>query len=160
MSASAYELLALAMRYWFILLMGFIVVFLVVAMRREWRIEQAVEKELKPYTGDCALVLLSDEDDALPVGTAYPLQGDASLGSGRGCDIRIKSGSLEREHALLRAEHGRVFVFATGKGLVAVDGKPVKRNGRRIKAGQRLQIGGLVFTVKFDAEEEPWQEES
>ena len=46
MNASVYELLALAMRYWFIALMAAIVFLLAQSFLREWRIEKAVQRRI------------------------------------------------------------------------------------------------------------------
>lgn len=159
LNASVYELLALAMRYWFIALMAAIVFLLAQSFLREWRIEKAVQRRIASAASLYALRLVSSEDRRLEAGLYLPLEGDVLLGSGRGCDLRLKTRSLQRRHLVLRPERDGVLLFPEGNALVAVEGERVRKLGKLLP-GQRMQAGGLLFELRAQGEEEedgPWQ---
>ncbi len=154
MNASVYELLALAMRYWFIAILGVIVFLLIQSLVREWRIERAVQRRIASAPSALFLLLVSSEDKRLRPGLAFPLDGDTLLGSGRGCDLRLKTRTLKKRHLVLHLEETQVTVIPEGGAFAAVDGQQITRRSALLPH-QRLQAGGLIFElVQTDAQEE------
>lgn len=81
-------------------------------------------------------------------GTAYPLfVGEARLGRGAECELRIDDDSLPRVAARLRAsaEGCEVEAVATRPPL-AVNGRPVERAA--LEDGDRLRLGGLELEFR------------
>ena len=146
MNASLYELLALAMRYWFIALLGLIVFLLAQSFIREWRIERAVQRRIADAAYLFALRLVSSEDKRLKRGTRLYLEGDSLLGRSRGCDLCLHTRALQRRHLVLHPERDRVLLYPEGSALVSIDGEHVRR-GDELKPHQRVQVGGLVFEL-------------
>ena len=147
MNASLYELLALAMRYWFAALLALIVFLLTQSFVREWRIEKAVQRRIADTAATLGLRVLSSEDRRVQRGLLLPLDGDSLLGSGGGCDLRLRTRALRRRHLVLRVEKDQVYLYPEGSALVTADGQRVRR-GDTLLPGQNMQAGGLVFRLE------------
>lgn len=65
------------------------------------------------------------------------------LGSGRGCDLRLKTRSLQRRHLVLRPERDGVLLFPEGSALVAVEGERVRKLGKLLPANGCRRAGAL-----------------
>lgn len=102
MSSEAYELLAMLMRYIFVVLGAVILLRVIFQLRRDSR---AHKKEMKQLP-DAGLV---GEVVDLDTGKSHPLPREGLMGSGSACDIRLKRRGVRRKHAL--------FSFVDGKGL-------------------------------------------
>jgi pSer/pThr/pTyr-binding forkhead associated (FHA) protein len=76
-------------------------------------------------------------------------QEEAIIGRQKGCQIRIPSSTVSRQHCLLRFRDG----YLTAEDLDSVNGTFL--NGERItgrevvRPGDRLKIGPLVFVAKY-----------
>lgn len=121
MSSDAYELLAMLMRYVFIAL-GAVILFR--ALRQMRKDARAHKKEMKQLP-DAGLI---GEVVDLDTGKSQPLPREGLMGSGSGCDIRLKRRKVRRRHVL--------FAFVEGKGL-------------RIKPhlGSRVAMEGVEITA-------------
>ena len=121
MSGEAYELLAMLMRYVFVVLGVVIVLRVYRQLRRDSR---AHKKEMKQLP-DAGLV---GEVVDLETGKSHPLPREGLMGSGSACDIRLKRRGVKRKHAL--------FAFVEGKGLRIMPhlGSRVEMEGVRIKS--------------------------
>lgn len=121
MSGEAYELLAMLMRYIFVVL-GVLILFRVYRQLR--RDSRAHKKEMKQLP-DAGLV---GEVVDLDTGKSHPLPREGLMGSGSACDIRLKRRGVKRKHAL--------FAFVEGKGLRIMPhlGSRVEMEGVRIKS--------------------------
>lgn len=144
MANEAYEILALAMRYVFVLLGA-----LVVLRSYRWLLKdhRAHKKEMKRLP-DAGLV---GEIVAMDTGRAYPLPREGTVGSAHGCDIYLKRDGIRRLHATLR--------FTDGKGLrviphknadVLVDGEPAEGNVYALH-GSVLDLNGCLLRVRLFA---------
>ena len=144
MADSAYELLALAMRYVFVLAGALLL----------WRAFRWMRRDARQYQRDMRALpdagLVGEVVD-LRTGQAQPLPREGTIGSSRECDIRVKDTGVKRNHAL--------FTFEDGKGLRIVPrlGARVLLNGREIGGsgyalhGTRLQLGGAELRVRLFA---------
>lgn len=144
MSEGAYELLALLMRYVYVLI-GVLILWR--ALRWMRRDAQAYKKEMKSLP-DAGLV---GEMVNLKTGQAQPLPREGIIGSSRSCDIRVKSAGVRRIHAR--------FEFVEGKGLcvipgwrcrVGLSGTEIKHRGYALH-GTQLQLGGAQLRVRLFA---------
>lgn len=100
MGEAAYELLALGLRYWFLLLIALTLLRAAWLMRGDWREYRRLMRQL-PDAG-----LIGELVD-LRNGKAQPLPREGLIGSGRACDIRI-AGLRRREME---------FIFRPGLGV-------------------------------------------
>ena len=109
MSANAYELLALAMRYVFAGLMLLIVL-------RAWRISAidsrraARLRKLSPDTGIIGEMLVVNGSERARPGMHYPVTLEGSIGSGRRSDIRVRHSSVRSRHAIFQMTDNGLFV--------------------------------------------------
>jgi len=84
----------------------------------------------------------------------FPLQRDVTvIGRGEKCDLQIPLVSVSRRHCelLLDAESLKVKDLASSNGTY-VNNKRV--NETSLKAGDRLVVGPIVFTVQIDGQPE------
>ncbi|MDR3085599.1 MAG: FtsW/RodA/SpoVE family cell cycle protein [Christensenellaceae bacterium] len=147
MLESAYEILSLTLRYWFIALLLAALFLLLRLFLRELRIFRAIDREIEQSGQGFALRLLSDPGRLLPQGSLFPLKGEMLLGSGRGADLRIESESLFAQHVLLRTEGEGLALEPVGNALVAVSGEELGKRGLA-RMGDELQIGELLFRLE------------
>lgn len=109
MSANAYEVLALAMRYVFAGLMVLIVLrgmrITVVDSRRARRL-----RRLSPQTGIVGEMVVLDGSERAKRGMRYPVTLEGAVGSGRNADIRIRHSSVRPRHAVFLMTDEGLFV--------------------------------------------------
>lgn len=144
MGEAAYELLALGLRYWFILLVVLTIVRAVLLM---WGDKRAWSKALRRLP-DAGLV---GEVVNLDTGKGQPLPREGLLGSGRNCDIRVP--------ALRRRE--MEFVFRPGLGLKLIplhrrqdallDGEPLNPKDSFALHGTVLELRGIPLRFRLFA---------
>ncbi len=144
MSGSAYELLAMLMRYVFVLIGALIVWRSFCWLRRDAR---AYQREMRALP-DAGLV---GEIVNLTTGEGQPLPREGTIGSSRESDIRVRGRDVMRTHAR--------FEFVEGKGLrviparhafMLMSGQELTRPGFALH-GTQLQIGDDVLRVRLFA---------
>lgn len=141
---TAYELLALGMRYVFLLLLLLLLLRAAFLMRKEQRSYRRTLRQLP----DAGLV---GEVVDLDTGKGYPLPREGMLGSGRSCDVRLL-GLRRREVE---------FVFRQGLGLRLIpihqkhhgllDGEALGRKPAYALHGTVLEIRGLRLRFRLFA---------
>ena len=122
MSSDAYEILSLAMRYVFTLLLLLIVVRGYLWLLRDHRAHQKEKRNL-PDAGLVGEIVLTD------TGKAYPLPREGTIGSSHACDIFVKRPGGRRLHA--------AFQFVDGKGVYVV---PHRR--ARVELDEEIVVTG------------------
>jgi len=155
MSANAYELLALAMRYVFAGLMILIVL-------RAWRltaVDSARAKKLRrlsPETGIIGEMLVTEGGEKAKPGMRYPVTLEGTLGSGKGADIRVRHSSVRRRHAYYMMTDDGLFIRGHASARVGMDGQWMRElmmhDGEEIRIG-RVELM-LVLTGADAAPEE------
>lgn len=154
MHAEAYSLLVLASRYWFVALVLFIVGQLIYICYREARIGAFISHSISRLGTDtpAALYLISDEDHQLEVGLRLPLQAESIIGSSRRCDLFLRHGSLNRQHAVFKVTPEEVTVRPIGNALVSVNGE-LQRSETSVFPGDIVQLGGLLLRLGREDDE-------
>lgn len=156
MSANAYEVLALAMRYVFAALMVLIVI-------RAWRIS-AVDSQrakklrrLSPDTGIIGEMLVVNGSERARPGMRYPVTLEGTIGSSRRADIRVRHSSVGSRHAYYQMTEEGLFVrghahcrIRNGAGEVLRE--MVLSDGDILRVGQVALM--LVLTDGGNAPEE------
>lgn len=156
MSANAYEVLALAMRYVFAALMVLIVL-------RGWRIS-AVDSQrarklrrLSPETGIIGEMLVVDGGERARPGMRYPVTLEGTIGSGRRADIRVRHSSVSGRHAYYQMTDAGLFVRGHAHSRVR-DGAGTPLRELVLDDGDILRVGRvslmLVLTEGGSAPEE------
>ena len=156
MSANAYELLALAMRYVFAALMVLIVL-------RAWRITSvdsrraARLRRLSPDTGIIGEMLVVNGSERARPGMRYPLTLEGAIGSGGRSDIRIRHSSVRSRHAIFMMTDEGLFVRGHASARIR-DGRGHLARQLVLHDGEILRIGEvalmLVLTEADNAPEE------
>lgn len=156
MSANAYELLALSMRYVFIALMLLIVI-------RAWRITMvdrrraARLRKLSPDTGIIGEMLVVNGGERARPGMHYPLTLEGSVGSGRRCDVRVRHSSVRSRHAIFQMTDEGLFVRSHAQARIR-DGHGRAARELLLQDGDILRLGDvalmLVLTDAGSAPEE------
>jgi len=156
MSANAYELLALAMRYVFAGLMLLIVL-------RAWRISAidsrraARLRKLSPDTGIIGEMLVVNGGERAKPGMHYPVTLEGTIGAGRRSDIRIRHSSVRSRHAIFQMTDEGLFVRGHASARIR-DGHGRTARQLVLKDGDILRIGDvalmLVLTEADSAPEE------
>lgn len=143
MNSQAYQLIALGARYLFVFL-AFLIVFRAgLSLLSEHRSRKKKLRNL-PDAGMVGEMRDIDND------RAYPLPREGTLGSGRGCDIRLRG--LRRRHIN--------FSFVEGKGLlltpchtrseILLNHAPIRKGGYALH-GALMQVGGYTLRIRLFA---------
>lgn len=144
MAAAAYEILALIMRYVFVLI-GFIIVWR--SFRWLRRDARAYQKELRALP-DAGMI---GEMVNLHTGQAQPLPHEGSIGSSGNCDIRLKEDGVRRCHARFEFEEGKgLKIMPVRRSMVVLSGVQVQKAGYALH-GTQLQLGGALLRVRLFA---------
>lgn len=125
MDSHAYQLLSLGARYLFVFGIFMIVLRAGLILLSEHRRRK---KRLRSLPDAGMVGEMCDIDS----GKSYPLPREGVLGSGRGCDIRIRG--LKRRHAN--------FAFVDGKGLLIT---PCHHRSTLLLDGQSIRKGGYAL---------------
>lgn len=145
MSANAYEILALAMRYVFAALMVLIVL-------RAWRItaidSQRAKKlrRLSPETGIIGEMLVTDGGERAKPGMRYPVTLEGSIGSSPRSDIRVRHSSVRRRHAYFQMTDDGLFVRGHAGARVRRNHGNLERE-LLLRDGEVLQLGRVSLLL-------------
>lgn len=122
MSAEAYELLALAMRYVFAFLMVLIVL-------RAWRLT-AVDsararklRRLNPETGIIGEMMVLEGGEKARPGMRYPVTLEGTIGSAPRADIRLRHSSVRRRHAYYMMTDDGLFIRGHAGARIGSQGR-------------------------------------
>lgn len=143
MSSELYELIALGMRYWFVVL-----ALLIVWRAARWALldQREHRRTLRalPYAG------LMGEIVNLNTGEGMPLPREGLLGSGKGCDVRLK-GLRKREFEFaLHEGRGVLLRPCHRQHQIQLDGHPLSP-GEHALHGARLELPGYQLRVRLFA---------
>ncbi len=154
MSANAYEILALAMRYVFAALMLLIVL-------RAWRItaidSQRAKKlrRLSPETGIIGEMLVTEGGERAKPGMRYPVTLEGSIGSSARSDIRVRNSSVRRRHAYYQMTDDGLFVRGHASARVRRNHGNLEREVL-LRDGEILQLGKVsLLLVLSEADSVP-----
>ena len=153
MSANAYELLALCMRYVFAALMVLILV-------RAWRItlvdgHRATKlRRLSPETGIIGEFLVMDGHERSRNGMRYPVILEGSIGSGRRADIRLRSSSVKSSHAVFHMTEDGLYIRGRARCKLRDGfGRSVKE--LTLRDGDLITIGSVRLMLVFSGTDAP-----
>lgn len=150
MSEGAYELLALAARYWFVVLIALVVFRGAHVCAADNRRNRALRGRSAGSVGE--FLIIRDENRRRLEGKRFSVPVEGILGSARVADVRIRSRAVARRHLWLKYADGYLTVRALGRASFSA---PRTADGRFVLCdGDELQIGPLTLTlVLYDAQE-------
>ena len=102
MSSEIYQTVAFGMRYWFILIIGLMLLTLILVSRSEYRERKAVMGEVGQYIG--YLEIIGGADDVL--GERIGIMKENLVGNSRSADIVIADPSVHKNHAMINRKRG------------------------------------------------------
>lgn len=144
MAASAYELLAMLMRYVFVLLGALIV----------WRSFRWMSRDARAYRQEMRTLPdagLVGEIVNLATGEGQPLPREGTIGSSWDSDIRIKDSQALRTHARFEFEEGKgLKVIPARRAYMLLSGQELRGPGYCLH-GTPLQIGNTTLRVRLFA---------
>ena len=154
MSANVYEILALAMRYVFAVLMVLIVL-------RAWRVSivdsrRATKlRRLSPDTGVIGEMLVTVGGERAKPGMRYPVTLEGTIGSARRADIRVRHFSVRSRHAIYQMTDEGLFVRGHANARIRDrHGRPARE--LLLQDGDVLRIGQVaLMLVLTDGGNEP-----
>ena len=144
MPEEAYEILSLFMRYVFLLLGIAAVLRAFRWLYREHRVHKRQLKRL-PDAGYVGELTVPD------TGKHWPLPAEGTLGSGAGCDIRVKGKGLRRLHCTFRYVKGRGLEVTPVRGAETLLDRAAARPGRYALSGSTIEAGQCLFEVRLFA---------
>ena len=145
LTANAYELLALAMRYVFAAL-----ILLIVA--RAWfgasvdSQRAARLRRLSPDTGIIGELLVTDGGERARTGMRYPLTLEGTIGSSRRADIRVRHHSVRGRHAIYQMTDEGLYVRGHANKRVG-DGDGNFARELLLRDGEVLRVGGVALML-------------
>ncbi len=158
------ENLAYMLRYVFALLVVLTAVLLLNAAVSEFR--GGIKRNLRPTFGYFLITMTPANSPRHPV-KSLPLFHTTMVGSGRNCDIRLKSGAISRRHGLIYVYDGDWFIRPHKRNnFISIEGIPITeptplRNHDRITFGDtslifvdekaETEAAGLPYTITTDS---------
>ena len=150
LSPEIYEIVSLAARYWFAAL-GALIIW------RAWRCIVSDNRHAKilrdwtPQTGAIGELLITQGSGGARRGTRFSLLKECLIGSGRACDIAVKSPGVMKRHAMMELREGGLLVSAMHGARVGINGAELSRQVF-IRDGETLNLGGAGLRLTlYDA---------
>lgn len=144
MAESAYELLAMLMRYVFVLIGALIV----------WRSFRWMNRDARAYRREMRSLPdagLVGEMVNLETGEGQPLPREGTIGTAWDADIRVKDRQALRTHARFEFEEGKgLKVIPARRAYMLLRGQEMRAPGYALH-GTPLQIGNTVLRVRLFA---------
>lgn len=142
MSAELYEVLAFAMRYWFIIVFAVILIAVAMVSFSEYRQRRFVMREVGRYIG----YLEIEEGPEELIGERIGIEAENSIGRSRRASICIEDRSLNKTHALLYKQDGRVYLSPMASGLAKINGRKASRT-HVVKSGDIINLGDIEMRL-------------
>ncbi len=144
MQDTAYELLSMGMRYFFILLLLFLLFRAFGLMRRDSRAWRRTLRQLPDAGLVGELVDLSE-------GRGYPLPREGVIGSGRSCDIRLPGLKRRELEFIFRPGQGMRLISLHSRNPALLDGERLFRGNDFALHGTMLELRGLTCRFRLFA---------
>ena len=151
MSSSAYEIAALAMRFWFAALTVYLLFRTVSAVLRDYGNQRRLRKAEISSIGVLEVVEPSKDAKGRPhplYGRRYPLRKENRIGSARSSDIRIKAKGIEPSQASIYQKGNRIMLadFGGRRG-VYLNGVRVGKEEKALVSGDEIIIANVVLVL-------------
>ena len=144
MASEAYELLALLMRYVFVLIGALVL----------WRAYRWMRRDARNYRREMRALPdagLVGEIVDLKTGRSQPLPREGDMGTSRECDIRVKGNGVLRHHCRFAFEEGKgMLITPSRRGKVFMGGQKMAGPGHALH-GTQLQLGDAQLRVRLFA---------
>ena len=142
MTASVYEAVAFAMRYWFIIAMAVILIAVVSASVKEYRSRKYVIKRMEEFLG--YLEIVGGPEDL--IGTKFGICDENIIGSSSRSDIIIEDKSVKKAHAILYRRGDSLLLSTVNKSETYVNDRPAER-AYTLKTGDIISVGNVDMCI-------------
>ncbi len=155
MSGSAYEIAALAMRFWFTALMVFLLWRIIRAVLRDYSAQRTAKKADTGYSLGMLEVVGPELDDRGKIhplyGRRFALKRENRIGRAASADIRIRHGKIAPYQASIFQKGNRVLLTDFGgKHGVFLNGGRIGEDTPLVD-GDEIEIGGVEFVLHLMA---------
>lgn len=152
MPANLYEILSLAMRYWFALL-GVLIILRAYVWLVHDRSDQHRRRRSLPDAGCVGELLVLSGSDELPADASVPVLWEGTLGFVRGCDMVIPVPGVAHTHLYCTFEEGKGLYVEPRRGCSClVDGEEVydRRSAKQhpLRHGSVLEVGSARLQLR------------
>lgn len=151
MYANAYDIVASSMRYFFLLLIIYILLRLVQHSFSEFRAVQQIKKRVRSVSPGYLEALLPEEF----LGRRFPLGRENTIGRSKRCNISIPLPSLAPTHAFIYEKKGGLYIsdYGSRQGVLLNDER-IGRHEEYLYTEDKLQFGGFICVLHLSGEEE------
>ena len=152
MTKEIFETASIGMRYWFILVIGFMLFALIYVSVAEFRQRKNVMGEVGKYIG--YLEIVGGADDVL--GRRIGIMEENMVGSSIHADIVIHKPGIKKNHAMLYRKDGRLMLMPMAKGATKINHRRAERV-HEVYTGDILSFGDVdcrLFLKEKDEEDD------
>ncbi len=142
MTDSMYELVAYAMRFWFILVVVGILIAVIYISYKEYKEKKFVKSTIGQYQGYVEIVGGPKEF----IGDRFGIRESNSIGSSRKSHIMLPDSTVLPTHALLYMEEGELVLSPMAKSDTRINSR-IATQKHRLKTGDIFSIGDVDFYV-------------
>ncbi len=142
--------LLFAGKWLFIGIIYFVLLMVVVAVRREMRLQVTLEPAAPGATAGRLRVVRNGSDTGLRPGVILPLPNEATLGADRGNDLVLRDNFVSGRHARLNWDGAEWWVEDLGsRNGTFVNGQPMPpHRAQVIPFGATLLVGGIALELE------------
>lgn len=152
MYETAYDIVALGMRYVFVAMIVYILLRTANSVYREYTCERSIRKGVSAASWGAVEVVAPA--DAPFLGEEYILKRENTIGRAKRCDICLPHESLSSVHAAVFQRREKLYISDYGsKNGVKVNGEKVRRD-YRLEDGDVLSLGRVLLKVHLGGEED------
>lgn len=158
MYENAFDIVALAMRYWFVLIVVYILIRLIQNVMLEFSSERTAQKRAAGYA--LGLLEVVEPVNSPLFGHTFALKRENTIGSARKCDIRLKAKTVNPLHAAVYQKGNKVFLSDYGsKQGVLLNGRRIKRDVPLI-GDDEIALGSMILLLHLSGIEETQRNDS
>ena len=152
MYENAYDIVAVGMRYFFLILILYILLRLVQHSVKEFKTVQQIKQKVRSVSPGYLEVVSPEELS----GTKYPLKRENTIGRAKRCDISVQLNTLAPVHAFLFEKKDGLYLADYGSSIgVLLNGERIiKKKDELLYTGDTLEMGELVMVLHLAGEEE------
>ncbi|MEF9863605.1 MAG: FHA domain-containing protein [Christensenellaceae bacterium] len=139
---TAYEVVAYALRYWFIFVTLAILIAVIYISYKEYKEKQFVLGEIGRYGGYLEIV----GGPAEFLGDRFGLTDENTIGSSKKSDIMIPDETILKAHALIYRQDGELFLSPLDKAATMINGRRAT-TAHKLKTGDTLSFGDVDMRI-------------
>lgn len=151
MPAEAYEIAALALRYWFVVL-GVLIVWRSFSWLKKDRAFRKTRLKQLPDAGMVGELVVISGSEELPAGAIVPMPREGTIGSARVCDVYLPAPGIASRQGDFRFKNGLgLIIMPARKRKIHIDGKDYthKDEDALMHHGSKMIIGQVVMRLRL-----------